>query len=90
MQHRMDKRQIQRHNNYCHHEAGHAVAFWYFGIDLEYVRIDPASPSYSRETKPVDHDAESLDQIAVEMQCSAAGKIAQAYFEGQKDPAADD
>jgi hypothetical protein len=86
----MDGRQIQRHNNYCHHEAGHAVAFWYYGIDLEYVRVDPSSLTYSGEVKPVDHDVESLDQIAVEMQCSAAGNIAQAYFEGREDPTTDD
>lgn len=74
---KMDQRPIVRHNTYCHHEAGHAVMSWYHGIEIEYVRMTPSYPGHSGETKTVDHEVESLAQIEVDMQCAAAGKIAE-------------
>src|SRR5579864_2948988 len=72
----MDQRPVKYHNTYSHHEAGHAVAFWHFGIDVEYVTVKPSNPSHSGETRPVSHEIVSLAQIEAEMQCAAAGEIA--------------
>lgn len=73
----MDERPIVHHNTYCHHEAGHAVAFWHHGIEIEFVTMKPPYPGYTGWTKTVARDPESLAQIDVEMRCVAAGKIAE-------------
>ena len=61
---------------HCYHEAGHAVAFWHHGIEIEYVTMNSSNPGHSGETKTVDHETASLAQIEAEMQCAAAGEIA--------------
>lgn len=72
----MDLRPPRHHPKYCHHEAGHAVAFWAHGIGIEYVTVNSSNPGHSGETKTVDHEVASLAPIETEMKCAAAGEIA--------------
>ena len=85
----MDERPIVHHNTYCHHEAGHAVAFWYFGIEIEYVRITPDNPRHSGQTKTVPHEPSNLAEIEAEMQCAAAGEIAASMLSSLREEPAD-
>jgi hypothetical protein len=85
----MDQRPIVHHNTYCHHEAGHAVAFWHFGIEIEYVRITPDNPRHTGETKTVPHELSSLAEIEAEMQCAAAGEIAASMLSSLREDPAD-
>ncbi len=85
----MDQRPIVHHNTYCHHEAGHAVAFWHFGIEIEYVRITPGNPRHTGETKTVPHELSSLAEIEAEMQCAAAGDIAASMLSSLREEPAD-
>lgn len=63
----------------CYHEAGHAVAFWHYGVRLCHVTMNPPPDSghwgqtvTATRLKPV-----GLAQIEADMQCAAAGDIAQ-------------
>jgi hypothetical protein len=51
--------------------------FWHHGIGIEYVRMKPPHPGHSGETKTFDHNVKSLAEIEIDMQCAAAGKIAE-------------
>lgn len=64
------------HMTHSYHEAGHAVAFWHHGIGIEYVTMNSSDPGHFGETKTVDHEVATLAQIEAEMQCAAAGEIA--------------
>lgn len=86
---KMNQRPIVHHNTYCHHEAGHAVAFWHFGIEIEYVRITPDNPRHTGETKTVPHELSSLAEIEAEMQCAAAGEIAASMLSSLREDPAD-
>lgn len=86
----MDERPIINHNTYCHHEAGHAVAFWHHGIEIEYVRMKPSYPGHSGETKTVSHEVVTLAQIEAEMKCTAAGYIAASALSTLREEVSDD
>lgn len=63
----------------CYHEAGHAVSFWHYGIELQYVIVRPQAVDRHRgETKTVG-PAPVTDVVDLEndMKCSAAGEIAE-------------
>ena len=65
------------HITYCYHEAGHAVAYWHHGIEIEYVTMNPSDPGHWGETRTVPHDVTGLGQIEAEMQCAVAGEVAE-------------
>jgi hypothetical protein len=58
---------------YCHHEAGHAVMAWHYGIRIQYIDMTP-SPETGHGGQTALDDIEDLD---IEMRVAAAGEIAQ-------------
>jgi hypothetical protein len=63
---------------WCYHEAGHAVAFWHYGIRLRYVTMRPPVDSgHAGQTVLVDRGEITGPEIETEMRCAAAGEIAQ-------------
>lgn len=62
---------------HCYHEAGHAVAFWYYDIRLESVTINSADISHSGEVVVADRQVVGITQMEQEMHCAVAGEIAQ-------------
>lgn len=65
----------------CYHEAGHAVAFWHHGVQLLCVTMKPpAGSGHWGQTVPVEREITSLTQMEAEMQCAAAGEIAENWF----------
>jgi hypothetical protein len=74
-----DRRPYVNQGVYCYHEAGHAVAFWHYGIELEYVTMRPPPGSgHGGQTKTVDRTSISgINNLENEMRCAAAGSIAQ-------------
>jgi hypothetical protein len=71
-----------RHDVVCYHEAGHAVAYWRYGIELDYVRVRPtADGSHQGETKTGSRaEVTGMAELENEMKCDAAGDIAQRRF----------
>ena len=77
----MDDRPRVNVSLYCYHEAGHAVAFWHYGIGLQYVTMmPPADSGYTGLTKIVDRGEITGAEIDADMRCTAAGEIAQKRF----------
>jgi ATP-dependent Zn protease len=66
----------------AYHEAGHAVAFWYYGVTLQCVTMKPPDDSGHRaQTVPVDRgEITGVVELENEMKCAAAGEIAQTRF----------
>jgi hypothetical protein len=86
----MAKRLRLHSMTHCYHEAGHAVAFWHHGIEIEYVTMNSSNPGHFGETKTVDHETASLAEIEAEMQCAAAGEIAQKSLSRLSEERSDD
>jgi hypothetical protein len=63
----------------CYHEAGHAVAFWHYGVELRYVSARPTADGAHRgQTVTVDRAPPAgVAELETEMKCAAAGDIAQ-------------
>ncbi len=73
----------------CYHEAGHAVAWWHYGVELQYVRVRPtADGAHLGETKTVNRaQVTGVAELENEMKCDAAGDIAQKrLFPAQRVP----
>jgi hypothetical protein len=74
----MDDRPYVNEGIWCYHEAGHAVAFWHYGIRLRYVTMrPPVGSGHAGQTVTVDRAEITGDEIDTEMRCAAAGEIAQ-------------
>ena len=74
---RMDDRPLIYALAHCYHEAGHAVAFWHFGIEFSHVTLNPpANSGHFGQTVLFDREIVGLAQIEAEMQCAVAGEIA--------------
>ena len=63
----------------AYHEAGHAVAFWHYGIKLRCVTLrPPADSGHQAQTVTVDRgEITGMVELENEMKCAAAGDIAQ-------------
>jgi hypothetical protein len=63
----------------CYHEAGHAVAFWHYGIEIQYVTMRPPADSmHWGQTVTVPRgEITGVAELENEMKCAAAGDIAQ-------------
>lgn len=73
----MDDRPLIYALAHCYHEAGHAVAFWHFGIEFSHVTLNPpANSGHFGQTVLFDREIVGLAQIEAEMQCAVAGEIA--------------
>jgi hypothetical protein len=61
----------------AYHEAGHAVAFWHFGIRFRYATLKPRDPEHFGHVYGVRlRETEDPGQLAIQMQVAAAGDIA--------------
>ena len=81
---------LGRHPKYCYHEAGHAVAFWHHGIEIEYVTVNSFDSEHFGEVKTVSHEVISLAEVEAEMKCAAAGEIATRAFSKRREDLAND
>jgi hypothetical protein len=66
----------------CYHEAGHAIAFCHFGIELQYVTMTPPSDSghWGQAVLADRPELVTPEQMEIEMQCAAAGEIAESWL----------
>jgi hypothetical protein len=61
-----------------YHEAGHAVAYWHYGVSLQFVSTSPPASGRRGETRKVDHElGTGVTELQNEMICTAAGEIAE-------------
>jgi hypothetical protein len=61
-----------------YHEAGHAVAYWHYGVCLQFVSTSPPAGGHRGETRKVDRElGAGVTELQNEMICTAAGEIAE-------------
>jgi hypothetical protein len=61
-----------------YHEAGHAVAYWHYGVSLRFVSTSPPAGGHRGETRTVDRElGTGVTELQNEMTCTAAGEIAE-------------
>jgi hypothetical protein len=70
---------LHRQDVVCYHEAGHAVAYWHYGVELQCVRAVPtADDAHQGGIQTVARlPVTGVTELENEMRCDAAGDIAQ-------------